>query len=307
MVDLRTLEAFVWVARLAQFRAAATKLHVTQPAISTRIAALEETLGVRLFERKSNKAALTAKGKELLLYAERMLELREAIRVAADRSVAVQGEFRLGVSDTLVYTWFPRFVERIHEAFPLLTLEIHVDVKPNMLRALGARELDIAFVTEPINEPGLRKLVLSSYDLAWIASASLKLPRSPVPLAVVAERPIITYVRNSRVYDLVQDTLASAGVSGRIYSSASMSATVTMISRGIAIGAIPPAVVHRELRAGSMRILEVENAPLPELAFVAVYPRGPENAVAASVAELARQAAMEHQSVPKRRAKRGGS
>src|SRR5207302_6668515 len=76
MPDLRNLETFVWVARLGGFRLAAEKLNTTQPAISARVATLEQEFGVRLFERKQRRAALTAKGLELLGYAEQMLQLR---------------------------------------------------------------------------------------------------------------------------------------------------------------------------------------------------------------------------------------
>jgi len=64
MLDLRNIETFVWVAQLGGFRLAAEKLNTTQPAISARIAVLEQELGVRLFERKQRRAVLTEMGME---------------------------------------------------------------------------------------------------------------------------------------------------------------------------------------------------------------------------------------------------
>src|SRR5262245_63968324 len=72
-MNLRFIEAFVWVARLRSFRAASEKLHTTQTAISSRIASLESDFGVRLFERDKRTVTLTRSGEELLKYAEELL------------------------------------------------------------------------------------------------------------------------------------------------------------------------------------------------------------------------------------------
>jgi len=85
MVDLRNLETFVWVAHLGGFRTAAEKLNTTQPAVSQRIAQLEDELAVKLFQREARGAKLTVKGFELLGYAERMLALRAGCRRCARR------------------------------------------------------------------------------------------------------------------------------------------------------------------------------------------------------------------------------
>ena len=74
-MNFKRLETFVWVATLGSFRKAAERQYTTQPAISSRIQALEEELGVKLFERDGGPGpvALTAKRKELLPYAEKLI------------------------------------------------------------------------------------------------------------------------------------------------------------------------------------------------------------------------------------------
>src|SRR5260221_443266 len=86
MVDFKMLETFVWVANLRSFRGAAEKLNTTQPAISMRIAQLEEDLGVRLLERDRRLVSPTEKGQLLLGYADRLIRLRaETVEGGADR------------------------------------------------------------------------------------------------------------------------------------------------------------------------------------------------------------------------------
>ena len=102
MPDLRNLETFVWVARLGGFRLAAEKLNTTQPAISARVATLEQEFGVRLFERKQRRAALTAKGLELLGYAEQMLQLRtDMVRSVGAAASLIASSRAMGTTCTL--------------------------------------------------------------------------------------------------------------------------------------------------------------------------------------------------------------
>ena len=107
MIDFRTIETFLWVATLRSFRGAAEKLNTTQPAVSMRIAQLEDLLGVRLLERDRRVVAPTPKGQALVGYAERLMQLRaEMIEAVGDRST-MRGIVRLGCSETIVHTWLP--------------------------------------------------------------------------------------------------------------------------------------------------------------------------------------------------------
>lgn len=294
MLDLRAIEAFALIAELGSFRAAADRLAVTQPAISARIGALEQQLGVVLFDRAKRRAVPTAKGREMLAYAQRMLELRGAMRIAANEQAAATGRLHIGGSDTLVHTWFPRLLQRVNARFPRLTLDIEIDLKPALLAALGAGKLDIAFVTEPVDDAAFARVPLSSYELGWVAGGDIALPRRRLGLAEVAAWPIITHLRHTRTHGVVQDLLARAGCGdARIYTSSSISTTVTLILNGIGVGAIPVAAVARELRERRLRRLTVEGAALPSYDFVAVYPRVRESFIAATVAELAREVAAE--------------
>ena len=76
-MNFKQLETFVWVATLGSFRKAAKKLYTSQPAVSARIVALEESLRAKLFLRHAGKFEMTTKGVELLPYAQKMLVMAE--------------------------------------------------------------------------------------------------------------------------------------------------------------------------------------------------------------------------------------
>src|ERR1700746_1772252 len=83
MVDFKSIETFLWVVTLGNFRAAGEKLNTTQPAISQRIAQLERELGVKLLNRDHRVASPTPSGRQLMVYAEKLIGLRSAMLAAA--------------------------------------------------------------------------------------------------------------------------------------------------------------------------------------------------------------------------------
>ncbi len=196
MLDLWTLEIFYWVVKLGGFGRAAEKLHTTQPAVSARIAQMEQGFGVRLIERDRNRAVTpTPKGLALLAQAERMLALQADIVATLAERGAVGGTVRVGVSETIVHTWLNRLMRRLHDAYPRAVLDITVDLSPGLLEALRAGEIDVALMLSPGAAPDLRIVDLCDYALAWAASPALPLPDGPLGLADLAAWPIITYSR----------------------------------------------------------------------------------------------------------------
>lgn len=292
MIDFRNIETFFWAAALGSLRAASEKLGTTQPAVSQRIASLEQTLGVRLFQRDARGVSLTAKGQELLVHAERMIEAkRDMLRAARDQTT-MSGKVRLGVAETIVQTWLPRLIEQVHAAYPALVLEIHVDSTSVLSTQLMGRNLDLAFLMGPILEARVENLSLCTYPLAWVVRHDAALGPGPVSLPDVAAFPIITYASNSSPYKVVRDMLMRAGLGEpRMYGSASLSMVVRMVLDGIGPAVITPVFLGRELDRGELRLLQVTADPLPDLSFTASWVDGPDSYPARVIARMAQQIA----------------
>ena len=292
MIDFKTLETFVWVANLRSFRGAAEKLHTTQPAVSMRIAQLEDSLQVSLLERDRRRVAPTEKGRELVGYAERLLRLRaEMIEAVGDPST-MRGLVRLGVAETIVHTWLPAFIEKVNAAYPNLELEIEVDISPNLRDRLAGRDLDLAFLLGPVGHANLHSRPLCDFPLAFMAHADMKLGRKPVGLADIARHPLITYARNTEPYTALRELFARAGLRPTIHASASLATVVHMALDGIGIAILPPAILPGMAARGRLRAIAVE-AGLPELKFVVSWPATPERFAVQKVAGIAAQIAQE--------------
>src|SRR6266852_5984276 len=150
MVDFKAIETFMWVATLGSFRGAAQKLNTTQPAISQRIAQLEHEVGVRLLQRDRRMVLPTPSGRQMMVYAEKLIGLRsEMLAAVGDRS-AMHGVLRLGVAETIVHTWLSQLVKSVNRTYPNLSLEIEVDITSNLRTRLLAQEIELALLLGPL-------------------------------------------------------------------------------------------------------------------------------------------------------------
>ena len=202
MLDFRSIETFLWVVKLGSFRGAAQRLNTTQPAISQRIAQLEREMGVKLLNRDHRVASPTPSGRQMMVYAEKLIGLRsEMMAEVGDRS-AMRGVLRLGVAETIVHTWLPRLVKSVNEAYPNLSLEIEVDITPNLSARLLAQEIELAFVLGPISTSAVHNRVLCDYTVGFLASPALGLGTGRLTRQDLAKYPIITFPRKTQPYEI---------------------------------------------------------------------------------------------------------
>lgn len=279
-INLTQLQTFLWVASLRSFRKTAEKLNTTQPAISSRIARLEETLGVRLFERDTSFIRLTAKGLELVPYAEKLLRTSALLVDRIGQQEDLAGILRLGVSETIVHTWLPAFISGLHRKYPTVEVEIVVDATINLRRELTERSLDFAFLMGPVSDFQIENHDLIEFEIVWAAAPSLKIETGRVlSLDELADNPLITYARNTRPYaELARQLRKYTELPARIFPSSSLAAILRMALDGIGVATLPRQMIQKELADGSLQEILCIWQP-PSLKFTASYPTEPYNPV----------------------------
>ncbi len=292
MVDLRSLEVFFWVVKLGGFGRAAERLHMTQPAVSSRIGQIEARFNVRLLNRSSHHAPVpTPKGLELYVYAERMLSLHSEMVFRLAGSADLSGTLRLGTAETLVHTLLDTLLREMHQLYPQVTPEITVDISPNLQSALLSGELDVALLLGPVAEPRVRNVALHDYELAWVASPELALGVGRLGLPELARWPILSYARGTLPHAQLAELFSQPDLPPvRLFANSSLATIVRMAVDGIGIGILPRAVADRDLAERRLRLLEVVPT-LPPLHFTASYLGTPGSGLAEAVARLAGQVA----------------
>jgi DNA-binding transcriptional LysR family regulator len=287
MLDFRSIETFLWVVKLGSFRGAAQRLNTTQPAISQRIAGLEREMGVRLLNREHRVASPTPSGRQMMVYAEKLIGLRsEMMAEVGDRS-AMRGVLRLGVAETIVHTWLPRLIKSVNTTYPNLSLEIEVDITPNLNARLLAQEVELAFVLGPPSDAGVRNRVLCDYPVGFFASPTLGFGNGPHALHELAKFPIITFPSKTRPYEMVRSLFNRPELPPiRLHASASLATVIHMANEGLGIAVIPAAIVENELANGRLQQLDTDFT-IPPLTFSAAWLASPEMVAVERVAELA--------------------
>lgn len=296
MVDFKGLETFVWVVALGSFRGAAQKLNTTQPAISHRIAQLEDELGFKLLTREARNITPTARGRQVLGYAEKMIGMRAEMLAALRDTAAIRGIIRLGVAETIVHTWLPDFIKEVNRCYPHLSVEIEVDISPSLRARLLAQEIDIAFLLGPLTAPLLRNRLLCEYAVGFIASPSMKVP-NPADIGQLATFPIITFARKTQPYELVKSLFNRPDLPAiKLHASASMATVVHLALEGIGVAVIPYQLVKEELNSGRLELIQ-SDVRMPQLSFCASWLESPDTLAVELVVDIAARAA-QAQSLP---------
>lgn len=296
MKDFQSLETFYWVALLGGFSAAAEKLHTTQPAVSTRIARLEDSLGVKLFNRGSRHVTLTERGALFKGYVDEIFDIRTRMMHAiSDSTAAFTGNFRLGVSETLVHTWLTHLLEKIGKNFPNITIDIAVDNTPEIHKQILSHDIDLGLVAAPLNHPDARSLKLCAYPFSMVASPDLEIDKNPSDHKIFGSYPIITYSRyalSSKSLEAnVQEKLGIHNL--RLWGIGPITSIVEMVKNCRGIGAVSPVNIQKELENGVLKILPTK-IHLEDLGFYSTYIANTGSYLKEVIKELAHKCAFDY-------------
>ena len=172
-MNLRFVEAFYWVAELKSVTRAAEKLFLTQSAMSARIAALEQELGVALLDRRDKQFRLTAPGVRFLAYAVKLLDLQRQARSEMAPGKLMPATLRLGVIESVLHSWLIPLVETLRADHQGLELELTVETTPMLLDQIQRGALDLAFAALPSSAEGLRSKAFPAMDMVFVGHPQL--------------------------------------------------------------------------------------------------------------------------------------
>lgn len=285
-VTLDQIKTFFWVAKLGGFRRAAGQLNLSQPAVSNRIATLEDAMGVTLFERGDSALTLTRQGMTLMGYAEQMLFVQEEIRRRVANAAEMEGLFRIGASETIAQSWLPEFLRVFSAAYPKIDVDLTVDISRDLRAGLVGRQLDVAFLMGPVSDFTIGNVALPQFALTWYKAAG-------AGAVDLARTPVISFSANTRPYrELMAALRGRHGPGVRMFSSASLSASLKMIAAGVAVGPYPRALAGPLIAAGQITPFDPGLTAHP-LEFTASYLAEPYDSLSEQAAQMARDVALE--------------
>jgi DNA-binding transcriptional LysR family regulator len=172
-MNLRFVEAFYWVASLKSISRAADKLFLTQSAMSSRIATLEDELGVLLLDRRDKQFKLTVAGARFLVYAQKLLELQREVKAEMGSGAPVAVSMRIGAIESVLHSWLIPWLEKLRHDQSGLELELTVETTPILMDHIQRGTLDLVFAVLPASADGVRNRALPSMEMAFVGNPAL--------------------------------------------------------------------------------------------------------------------------------------
>ncbi len=264
---MRPLKHFLTLADTLHFGRASEACHVSPSTLSRSIQQLEESLGVRLFERDNRHVALTRQGHSFHAYARDTLEQWEQLRQSLmSEAHTLTGEISIYCSVTASYSFLYDLLSEFRTRYPGIELKLHTgDPAQAMPRVLAGNE-DMAITSRPRQLPeGLAFKSLTRSPLVFIAprDAHEWVPADPRTPSAAQWRNVPMVLSESGLSREVSNTWFKAlGISPRIYAQvAGHEAIVSMVGLGFGVGVVPRIVLEASPLSERVRILPVK----PEL------------------------------------------
>lgn len=274
-MNLKFVEAFVWVARLGSITRASQKLCLTQSAVSNRIAALEDELGAELINRRHPRFRLSDAGARFMNYAEKLLIIEHEIHGEFGAPHRQPCTLRIGAIESVLHTWLIPMVNTLKRPSPKISFELTIETTANLVEQIRRGTLDIAFSAQPVQEEGLVNETLTPLEMVFVGAHAIT---APLELDALLRHDILTFQRGSHPHISLLNTLQTAGVNDkRVHTVSSISALTLLAGSGFGIATLPRRVAERLAPDAGVRILEtaLPLAPLPLHASYWNYPMNP--------------------------------
>ncbi|MDB5968101.1 MAG: LysR family transcriptional regulator [Hydrocarboniphaga sp.] len=283
-MDTQDLNAFVEVAETGSFSAAAERLHLTQPAISKRVASLENRLKRPLFDRVGRRITLTEAGIALLPYARRVLhELEDGRRAVSRLSVEISGRLSIGTSHHIGLHRLPPVLKHYTQHYPEVDLDIHFMDSEDACDAVLAGKLELGIVTLPLAPlPKLEQRLVWPDPLAVVVSPEHELSRlKTVDLTMLAAHPAVLPDAATYTHRIITSALQRHGVAPRVRLATNYLETLKML---VAIG-LGWSVLPRSMLDDSIRAIDVAGFELQRELGIVWHQRRTQSAPARALIE----------------------
>lgn len=301
-MEIRQLRAFVAIAESGTFTAGALRVHVTQAAISMQIRQLETEIGAKVFVRAPRHVILTEAGEHLLRRARTMLREHDAaIDEIAELAGAERGRLRIGSASAMVLTdQLPIILTELRKQHPAAEIGVASGTSEALVDQILAGELDIAFVSLPVDARGIQTERLTEDQLVAIASPRHKLAKQKTISAyTLAGERLILGERGGNTRRLIDQFFAQAGVTLRVAMELSRQAAIRrMVEEDMGVGIVPLQTVKEDVDKGKLVSWWIEGAEINWELGLAQLSGGYESPIMQKFVKLSHQFFDSEKSVP---------
>ncbi len=255
-MELYQLRGFVAVAELGHLTRAAERLHVSQPALSAQIKALEDELGVTLFDRVPTGMALTAAGHRLLPEALKVVAAAQALRgAAASIKGEITGRVKLGTLADPTFIRLGELLARATERYPLVDVELHHEISGAAFDKVRDGDLDASFYYGDRVHPDVASIALRPMVYRIAAPAAWQPIVDGAPWQTIAEQPWIIPPPISTHHALAASLFATrGGAPAKLVEADNEAVLRSLVVAGIGIALMREDIALQAQQAGEICI-----------------------------------------------------
>jgi DNA-binding transcriptional LysR family regulator len=285
MIENFKLRVFRVVADSLNFRRAAEELHLTQPAVTSQVKTLEESLGIALFDRIGRDISLTPAGTTLLQYVRQIEAItNDAVAALAPFGAQEGLELRIGASHTIAVYLLPKLLPPLLREWPKLRVHVTGSSTNEVLHALTEHQISIGLIEAPAFRPDLKIEVFGEDELTLIVRPDHRWAKKPrLKAAEVVQEPILLREVGSGMRRFVEEYLERNGVlRQQLRTTVDMNSTegiISAVEAGLGVGFVPCLAIGKALKVGSVKAIPLDNGPIYRQLSIALLngpePKGP--------------------------------
>ena len=254
------LKVFRSVAQHLSFRKAAEQLFLSQPAITLQIRALENDLGVRLFDRTAGRVSLTRQGTILVDYANKLAALvAEAEQALGTTDGKISGQLSLGVSTTIAQYVLPRLLGAFLSEHPLVKFSLQSGNTSHIVHLLLDNRIHLGLIEGPARESGVRMEPFMEDELVLVAPPNLEPARLSRPQFLASR--LLMREQGSGSRRVVELALERAGLKLKSFTQVmdldSTEAIKSAVEAGLGIGFVSRWAISKELELNALKVVPV--------------------------------------------------
>ncbi|MBE7516673.1 MAG: LysR family transcriptional regulator [Chloracidobacterium sp.] len=265
-MEIRQLKAFLAIAEAKTFTAGARRVDVTQAAISMQIKQLEDEVGLPLFTRTPRRVILTEAGECLLDRARKILREHDtALAEIAEIAGAEHGRLRIGTASAeFAAQQLPHILQDVRGLYPYAELTVTTGTSQALVDKIMHGEVDIAFVSLPVDNSSVTTDLLFSDEIVAIAHPSHHLANERyISAAALAGEKLILGQRGGNTRRMIDDFFHAANVRPNIVMELSRQEAVNqMVENGMGVGTAGAKTIAGEIREGRLVSWLIEGAQI---------------------------------------------
>jgi DNA-binding transcriptional LysR family regulator len=275
-LNFHQLHIFYTVAEKGSFSLAAASLHMTQPAVTMQVQALEDYFGVKLFHRSTKKIELSEAGRALIPFAKKSIDLIRETDVAMSKFTRmIEGRLQLGASLTMGEYILPRLLGPFSKVYPNISVSMKVMNTAQILEEVLGHQLNFGLVEAPIHHPDVHTEPVLSDELKLIVPADHPLAaKDQVLMEEVLPYPFVLREQGSGTRRVMEEELDRSGINYKdmniVMELGSTGAIKSAVEAGLGISILSQSSVKHEVTLGLFKVITLTNISFKR-SFYAIY------------------------------------